>query len=659
MKVKIKRRSRKPVHTLPKHKEYLDPIIHKVTDFDELAVDTETTGLNWSKGDCVFTISACFYDKKTQDYYPFCWEFPVDPKTRKVIPSKRDSFLALFIEWYTDPTITKILANAKFDIHMLEETFSLFPVGEVYDVLVAAWCCNTQEQSYGLKKLSKKYVDIDDNDEKDLKGAVQAARVKGKKLGINIGDNLAQDYWLPRYLDHKNNLNAEYAKLDAIRTLMLWHYYEDAMNHLEVRKAFDIEMELLPVLYAMEEKGIRFNEEKCVDGIAELTEAEEKCLINVRQSFNFPKLNLNSPKQLVQVLYGTDYQDTIFPLSVDECTSTGQPSTSTPTLETYKGIFEIDEILKYRGFNTGKKQYKNCLKAKVEDKSITLDDLPWLKVSSVHTNFNQIKTCTGRLSANNPPLQTIADPEKSSGLFVSDARALFGPREGYRWYCIDYKQLEARVFAEIAKEEEMIAAFSNPDIDPFTELGEQVYGGMFEAGKTRKITKNVFYCKIFCGGPDVLAKKYHVTPVSFAKEVLDGLGNRFPGIKKTQYELTGKGKRDGYIRTLFGRRISIDSNFAYRAVSYIVQGTAADLVKRAMIRCYEFIQACSYDISLVLSIHDELVFEIKEEHCFTPVIKTLQRIMEDNLDVLKIATPTEVERTITTWSSTEKRELKC
>ena len=463
---------------------------------------------------------------------------------------------------------------------------------------------------------------------------------------------------MPKVLDPKNKLCEKYCILDCVRTLDLWFYYQEGMEILGVKNAFDKEMELTKVLYDMESKGVRFFHTHCEKEKTSLERAIQREEQFVRIETNRPNLNLSSSKQLIDLLYRGKNNWTI---PVTNLTDKGNPSTDRPTLENFRDDPIINSILKYTGFNTGKKTCKTYEKLMVKDTFVTPYDLLSLhEKKALYPNFNQKNTCTGRLSCSKPNLQQVSDPEKSNGLFVTDARAMFGPRPGYVWLCIDYKQLEARVFAEIAQEQEMIDTFNNPDIDPFTELGTQVYGTKFSEGKRRKITKNVFYCKIFCGGPKVLHKKYHVSPITFAKAVLDSLSERFPGIQESQKQIEFSSRENDNICTLFGRKIDVDPNYRYRAVSYMVQGTAADLVKRALIRCDDFLKTASNQIDghLLLQVHDELVFEIKKEHCYPWVIKHLQTIMEDNKDILKISTPTEIEYTLTNWSSRAKQELR-
>lgn len=638
-----------------KLKKYKKPTI--------IAVDTETTGLIWAKEDRPFGIGIAYESSKNTSsiYINRYYDFPVEHNSRNPNYANVDIIRTSWLEYYCNPKITKVFANAKFDMHMIEKAFGIRPRGPIIDVLVAAWCCNTQEPSYGLKRLASKYLDIGTDDERELREAVISGRVKAKKLGwkiaTNSGDKIPPDYWIPKALDPKNNLCEKYCKLDCIRTLQLWEFYEDGLKELEAEETFQREMELMLVLYDMESRGVRFNETKCDKEKASLERAIAREEFFVKLETNRPSLNLASPKQVIDLLYKNSHPWTIL---ITNVTETKLPSTDTPTLENFRSNKVVEAILKFRGYDTGRKYCNNYKTVCTKEKILTLKDMPWLERKSVHPGFNQINACTGRLSCSNPNLQNVSDPEKSNGLFVTDARAMFGPRPGYNWYCIDYKQLEARIFAEIAGEEEMIEAFNNPNVDPFTELGTQVYGTKFSEGKRRKITKNVFYCKIFCGGPKVLQRKYHVSPLGFAREVLDSLGRRFPGIAECQKRIENIGIKSGCITTLFGRQINIDPNFSYRAISYMVQGTAADLIKRAMIRCDDFLKTAQNKVDghLLLSVHDELVFEIKQEHCFKWVLHHLQTLMEDNSDVLKINTPTEIERTSTNWSSKAKTKIK-
>lgn len=619
-----------------------------------IAVDTETTGLSWAQKDRPFALSMAW--EQEGEIKTAYWDWPVDPFSRMPHYEEKNRSLNLFSKYYCDPLIPIVFANAKFDLHHIFSSWSIIPQGNIFDVLVAAWYCNTQEPSYGLKPLSLKYLKFPDDDKKLLQQAVIDARKKAKKLSFNTSNKIKEDYWLVKLFNHKSKLCESYAVNDVIRTLQLWWYYEEALKYLKAEKTFKVECQLTKVLFEMELRGIRFFEDKCLTEIEALNkkvkEQEEFVRIET-QRFN---LNLASPKQLVKLLYNSSYS--FKPLPLTDLTPTGLPSTATEVLEKHRDNPIVEAILKYRGYSTGRNHCKNYIALHTRDETLNNYDFPHLQRKSVHPNFNQINTSTGRLSCNHPNLQNVADSESSNGLFVTDARSMFGPRNGFKWYCIDYKQLEARIFAALAEEKEMIRIFNDPTNDPFTVLGDRIYGNKFGKGKQRKITKNVFYCKIFGGGPGVLARKYHVEPIEFATRVLREIGNMYPGIFRCQKSYENFGRTNGYINTIVDRRISIPSQYPYKAISYAVQGSASDIIKRAMIRTATFLKETELDAHLVLSIHDELIFEIREDHCYKWLIKRLKTIMEDNKDILAISTPCKVDKTKTSWSSSEKKSIK-
>jgi len=602
-----------------------------------IAVDTETTGLRWSQDDYPFGISVAWYSNGKVETDWFEWN--VDPNTRRVLYT---DISIQFRDWYTNPEIDKIFANAKFDMHMLEKAFRIKPIGNVYDVLNAAWCCNTQENSYGLNNLAEKYLKIDQSETKILRDKVNKARnycrsqYKHYKLGAGIGE----DYWLLKCLDPTDNSCEIYGRKDAVRTLRLWReWYEEALKVLDVRETFETEMSTMMVIYEMENRGIRFFDVEAKDAVEELNQQLALRMLAIKTELQDPFLNINSDGQLRKHLYKKG-QSLVhinrLPLPITKLTAKEKkPATDTTTLKQFDNVKVVKDILEYRGITKGKDALLNFQNHICSDAFSSAYDFPWVHAQkSIHANFNQIssqfdkenKTKTGRLTSSNPNLQNIADIAKSGGYFVVDTRKFFGPRRGYVWYCIDYSQLELRLFAERTGGKLKEAFLKGRD--PHNETRENVpFLAAMEEGKGRKIAKNTNFTIINCGGAGVLAEKYGV-PLHEGKIVVSQFKEEFKETVRRQKQAENYALKYGYIKTIFGRKVNVDLTrdkngrflYAYRATSYDIQGSASDIIKRAMVQTNSRLgylrRKKKIDAHLILSIHDELIFEIKKEHCF-------------------------------------------
>lgn len=370
-------------------------------------------------------------------------------------------------------------------------------------------------------------------------------------------------------------------------------------NLLEVLK--ETEMPLIKVLSAMERKGIK------IDPVYFAKyEKELEILLNNLQKKIFEiageEFNLNSPKQLAEVLF--------FKLNLDPVkkTKTGL-STDEEVLEKLKndGVEIASYILEYRKYAKLKNTY--------------VDALPKLADSRdrLHTTFNQIGTTTGRLSSSNPNLQNI--PVKTDegmkirqGFIADNGNVLMG---------IDYSQIELRVLAELSKDENLIAAYkNNEDLHRVTakkifelEDGEEV------SREQRIIAKTINFSIIYGKTAFGLSKELGITQKE-ATDYINRYFEQYPKVKDFEKSIIAYAEKNGYTETYFGRRRIIEGilsknknikNQAERmAVNSVIQGTAAEILKKVMIEIFKVIEN-KEDISLLLQVHDELIFEIKEE----------------------------------------------
>jgi len=593
-----------------------------------VAVDTETTGLSIYNDGRPFMVSLYFPHKELHLNY----EWNVRPEDRQVDFYHKDIWALKNV--LEDTKIEKVFHNAKFDIPMLS-VLGVKVKGPIHDTMIAARVVNTLEPSLKLKVLCKKYLKIGNKDEEDLRKAVITARRKLKdKYKEGRDQQLWEDYWLPRHLDPKCNLCQIYCDLDTFRTACLWEFYKQGLTEFDRWDAYTKELELLPVLLKMESKGVKVNMDTLHHQIHKQSERKDSLKLDIMRQAN-RAFNPNSDLQLIEVLLKEGV-----PLT-EKTEKSNQLAVGAPILRDFKEDFPIvQSVLDYRGADKGLAFFKNFLK-------LNRDGV-------IHTSYNQANVRTFRLSSKEPNLQNVSDPESSGGESVVNARLVFEPREGYSWYCIDYSSLEARIFASIFNERRMLEVF-NSGKDIFDEIRRRIPAlSKKKPGTGRKITKNVFYCKIFGGGAGVLCDTYDIRPLSYAQQVLKEFDYEYPSIKRIIQEISRKAAEKGYVVNAYGRVLDIDTSKSYKGVNYIVQSTAADFLKRAMISVHHYLRRIELDAKLLLSIHDELIIEIKKEHAFKWLIRILRSIMEDHGKVFQLAMPTKIKRVTTNWGEKGK-----
>lgn len=611
-----------------------------------IAFDVETTGLSPYHGGQVFAVSTC--DDKFNTYY---WEFSVNLNTRKVLFNeeglKEGSYLPL-IKLLTDPEVEKVGHNTKFDLKMLKH-MGIEVQGKIHDTLIAAKACYTNEPTYGLKELARKYVDFSPDDEQLLKKQVTEYRAKAKKLGLTIGKNVSEDYWLPNAMGAKNNLCKLYNINDSIRTMKLWKFYEQGMKELKVRHTYNKEMRLYPIVIAMEERGVRVDSIKCLESINNCTIKMADSEVVVKSYSSNKQLNLNSPKQLIAFLYDT------LQFPVEKVTPSGQPSTDSSVLKKHKNHPAISALLEYRGLEKGIGYFKGYLETAVDDKEKNIADLANWKTKCLHPWFHQWGANTGRFSCSNPNLQNVSNDETSGGESVVNVRQVFVPREGFLWLSFDYSQLELRIFASRAQERKMLDAFkAGRDIHDETR---RAILSSFDEKHGRKIAKNINFLKVFGGGANTLSEKYDI-PIVEARDFLQRYSIAFPRMDEYIKEQTQSASKKGYIINAFNRKVYTDPDRPYAATNYDVQSSAADLMKNAMIRTNDYLKENEeLDCHLILTIHDELVFEVSQKKASKSLAKKLKELIEDHSGVFSISTPVEVSYTNTSWADKTELEL--
>jgi DNA polymerase-1 len=668
---------------------------------DVVACDTETTGLNPWKGARPFAFSFCNPAGQTLYY-----EFPVDPFSREIVYDQNKPAWDMIAQFMYSMGATKIFWNAKFDVRMMEHA-GIEVRGKIHEGMFAAHACRSDEMTFGLKALAKKYVGIDDDDQKALKDQVNKLRRLAKKAGWNISATGDEDYWLPTQAwrcalvapaEGKKiaDLCKQYAVRDAERTMLLWMMYEKQMEKLKVRKVYDREMELWPVTYAMETRGVGV----CLQEVEALEDAYSEDLAKQMKKIDKVQkgVNIKSPQQLQKLLYDK-LKLKLSPHGFRKKKT--ERCTDVDALMELAGRHPLPDVI---------------LRAKADVKALSFCDIFRQHAvksrygHTIHANFNQCGPKTGRFSCREPNMQQV--PSKSAGRAPHpiDGRAPFGPRRDHTWFNIDYSQLEVRIYADLSGEETLLNVIKSgqhvhsaitdhvwggendtciqtgisalfgtegtaEDRDDWKKLRKQIWKGSrekttaawlrsydwsivkAEASLGRKNTVNktklMIFNQIYGGGVPSLMQLMKADRQE-VMEFVKYFDKRIPGMRPWNAEVTSKAREKGFIRTAYGRRIPVDPERAYAAVNYRVQGSAADLMKRALLETNKYLRENNVRAWIVMTIHDEIVFEFHKDEERIKHVLALKSIMEDHGGAFSIPMTAEVERVRKRWSEKEK-----
>lgn len=679
----------------------------------DVACDTETSGLKHWQGDRAFSVSMA--DEDLNSWYT---EWPVDPFTREVSPVESDvRFLRKVLG---DPKRRKRFFNKKFDYWMLYHA-GVEVVEPAEDGYFAARVCRTNEFSYKLKFLGRKYGGIPIDDQRSLQEKVKQARRAGKKLGYKLHKSVEADYWLPRVLDPEDNCCEEYAIRDAVRTMVLGVFYDRVMDREDprIRMTYQREMELWHDVKAMEDRGVAIdwlrNQKELEYAYQRLNETRSK----LREMAKEPSLNPNSTPQLVKVIYGLR-RERPGNLGI-EClkyTDAGNPSVDNKALRPYFDLPFVSELIRYRAAVKGISFFEKYEELMVPDPLCPSGRRAAGNV--IHTDIRQMGARTARFSMAEPNLQQATNPAVSArAIEFFPVRAAFGPRPGYVWIALDYGQQEVRIFAWAAKIQSMIdVLLAGGDVN--SESSDKAWGGqgnehamhaaslalelgdplcqkpeLLEVwkrigwdhsmcrygygspqahiaadkwlaeynwsiskaeksvglGRTRNRAKILIFTKVYGGGAKAV-RDILFCSIQEAKDLLRSYDKAFPEMQAFMNEYAAEAEKQGYIYNLYDRRLNVDQGFGYRAVNYLVQGTAADMMKDSIHRCRRFLLDTGLDAHVLLTIHDELVFEIRKDCLYPWLINQLMTIMSQNEG--RIGVPMVVEPKIVTRSWEEK-----
>jgi DNA polymerase-1 len=550
--------------------ELITQLTSKLTTATEICFDTETTGIDANDAELV---GLSFSILSGEAYYVPC------PANMKECIAVLDKFQPIF----NDPLKTWVGQNLKYDMLMLK-WYGFELAGNTFDTMLAHYVIEPDGKR-NMDALSAKYLGYEPVHIEELIGK------KGK------GQGTMRDVAFEKIKD--------YAAEDADITLQLKNIFLPQLKEKEVEKVFhEVENPLVKVLTAMEFEGIRIDEGFLNDYSKEL-EREAKIAEESVYKQAGVRFNLASPKQLGEVLFEK--------LQLDpkaKKTKTGQYATGEDVLLKLAAQNKIvDDILIFREYTKLKSTYVDALPLMINKKT-----------GRVHTSYAQAVAVTGRLSSNNPNLQNI--PVRTDR--GREIRKAFIPRDkDHVLVSADYSQIELRIVAAISGDVNMCEAFRTGK-DIHTATAAKVFN-VEETAVTKEMrykAKSVNFGIIYGQGAFGLAENLGI-PRAEAKEIIDNYKKQFPNIQKYMDDTINFAKENGYVETLMGRKRWLkdinSANFTVRgfaernAINSPIQGSAADMIKLAMIKIHEEFNKQKFKSRMLLQVHDELVFDAHKE----------------------------------------------
>lgn len=554
--------------------EDFDKLVAELNKQKLIAIDTETTDLNYMQAEIV-GISVAY--KTGEAYYiPVAHDYLDAPKQLS-----REHVLKTLKPIIESNEIKKVGQNLKYDISMFAK-YGINMQGVSYDTMIEAFLVGAGSRldmdTLALKYLGHKNISFE---EVAGKGAKQ---ITFDKVDIDIA--------------------TKYAAEDADITLSL---HEKLWPMIESDKALKIvlekeEMPLVPILSEIERTGVLIDV-NCLHKQSQDLGSRLKTLEDKAFQLADAVFNMNSPKQLQEILFDK------MQLPILKKTPTGQAATSEEVLQELALDYPLPAlILEYRSYSKLKSTYTDKLPLLVDPAT-----------GRVHTSYHQVGTTTGRFSSSDPNLQNIPVRTEEG----RKIRQAFIAPKGYKLLAADYSQVELRIMAHLSEDKGLCEAFAK-GLDIHRATAAEVFD--VELDKVddlqRRHAKAINFGLIYGMSAFGLSKQLDVDRAE-AQAYIDMYFSRYPGVKKYMEEVRAKAHKYGYVETLTGRKLYLPDinsknkmlmNAAERAaINAPMQGTAADLIKRAMVNVYNMIQKDKLDARIIMQVHDELVFEVAED----------------------------------------------
>ena len=558
--------------------------VEKLKQAKLFALDTETDNLDYMAANLV-GISFALENGKAA-YLPLQLDYLGAPKTLE-----KTTALSLLKPVLENPAIQKVGQNFKYDLTIFARN-GIDVQGVAFDTMLESYVLNSTGR-HNMDDLAKRYLGHQ---------TISFEEIAGK------GKNQLTFNQIP--LEQA----AEYAAEDADVTMKLQQVlWEKLSKEPSLEKLFkEMELPLLGVLSRMERRGVLIDSDALFlqsNEIANrLSELEEQAYVLAGQPFN-----LASTKQLQEILFDK------LGLPVIQKTPKGAPSTNEEVLEELAFSHELPKVLvEHRGLSKLKSTYTDKLPQMVNPQT-----------GRVHTSYHQAVTATGRLSSSDPNLQNIPIRNEEGRRI----RQAFIAREGFTVVAADYSQIELRIMAHLSQDQGLINAFTQGK-DIHRSTAAEIFGVALDevTSEQRRNAKAINFGLIYGMSAFGLSRQLGIGRAD-AQSYMDLYFKRYPGVQTFMHDIREKAKAQGYVETLFGRRLylpDINSSNGMRrkaaervAINAPMQGTAADIIKRAMIQLDQTLQN-DPDIAMIMQVHDELVFEVRSEKVafYSELIKT-------------------------------------
>lgn len=569
-------------------------LVDKLLRQESVCFDTETTGLNPLTADL---IGLAFCYEKNKAFYVHVKE----GEEQKVVNEFRPFFEKEGIE--------KIAQNLKYDYKILAK-YGVLVAAPYFDTMLAHYLLEP-DQRHNMDALAQNYLNYK---------TISIETLIGKK-----GKNQLSMRQVPI------EMVCPYACEDADISWQLKQLFDKKIQHTALDVLFkQIELPLIPVLAGMELEGIKID----IPALQEFSKELENRIFELNenvQSIAGTPFNLASPKQLGQILF-----EHLKLVDKPKKTKTGQYSTSEETLLKLKGKHEIiDDILEFRQLQKLKSTYVDAL-----------PDLATKEENRIHTSYQQAVAATGRLSSVNPNLQNIPIRSEKG----REVRKAFVPRnESFTLLAADYSQIELRLMAHLSQDEGMLSAFQNKE-DIHSATAAKVYQVALEdvSREQRSHAKMVNFGIIYGISAFGLGQRLGIKRTE-AKEIIENYFAQYPKVKEYMDLSIERAREKGYVETIMGRkrllkdinsRNAVVRGYAERnAINAPIQGSAADIIKLAMINVQNALCAKGFQSKMLLQVHDELVFDARKEE-----LDQLKTIVKKEMEkAIQLSVPLEVD----------------
>ncbi len=558
------------------NQEQLQTLKEELDNANLLVLDTETTSLDARHAKLV-GISICTNLEN-------CWYIPVGHRLEdgSLVPEQLDAETVkeFLLPYLLDEGLPKLCHNLKYDYTVISQNYGIHLAGPLFDTMIAAYLIEPTKRSYKLDDLCQEHD------------------VELTPFNEVVGDDKRENCFAYVEIQRASDYSCE----DVYGTLLLWQMYQSKLEELGVGDLFtDMEMPLVSVLSEMELAGVGLDPLVLSELLEEFT-AKLEVLKKEIHSLAGEEFNINSPKQLGRILFEE------LRLPHGRKTKTGY-STDMKTLEKLAPKHDLPaKVIEYRGLAKLLSTYVEKL-GRLRDK----------KTGRVYTSFNQTVTATGRLSSSNPNLQNIPIRTEDGNRI----REAFIPEKNMVFLSADYSQIDLRVLAHYSQDEALLYAFKNgEDIHSRTACELFSVSPLLLTSEMRRVAKSINFGIVYGMSSYGLSGQLGISRKD-AKKFIDRYFGLYTGVKQFMEEVIEQARKDGYVTTLCNRRRALPEinaknknvrEFAERtALNTPIQGTAADIIKLAMIEVQKVIAKEKLSARLLLQIHDELVFELPKE----------------------------------------------